>query len=734
VTIHHYTPIPKGKFIGQPVTRLEDLPLVTGRGRFAAAVSFPHQLHMRVVRSDHAHGRIISIDVGKALAAPGCVAAWTAADVAWLPQIPFRPTHIEGLEHYRQYPLARDRVRYVGEPVAVVVAEDPYVAEDAAELVAVDADEVEPVASTRAARDADPLHDELGGNVVDTFALAYGGDVDAAFASAAVVVRDTLRMPRDAGTPLETRGVLAEVDGAGRLVVWGAAKVKHFNRDVLARLLELPPERILLVEGHVGGGFGVRGEFYPEDFLIPFLAVRLGRPVKWIEDRREHFVAANHSREQEHELELAVSADGELLALRDRFTVDLGAYVRTQGVLMPLITLQQLVGPYPWRAFELEGSAVLTNKTPAGTFRAPGVTEATFVRERMIDRAAAELDLDPAELRRRNLIPADSIPFTFDLGPEAPPIVYEGGDFPAVFSALLDEAGYDDLRAEQRRAAADGRRLGIGVSAFTEMGGIGPWEHARIVPLADGRLRVQCGIASLGQGVQTVLAQIAGDELGVPFEAIEVDHADTDTIPMGFGAFASRSTVLAGNAIALAARDLKEKAGDGPLDVPRLAAGGVVGEGRFEKEAQSFSFGANLSVVELDPATGAVRVLKHVVAFDVGRMVNPTLLRGQLAGGAAQGIAAALLEELPYDEDAQPLATSFVDYLMPSASDLPPIDVVVLEFPSAGNPLGLKGGGEAGVAGAPAAVANAVADALGAAGTGVVELPLTAPRVRRLLG
>jgi carbon-monoxide dehydrogenase large subunit len=720
--------------VGTDVRRSEDRPLLTGRATFVGDLRREGQLWGRVVRSHSAHGVLNGIDVAAARASPGVVEVITAADVpdARIPiRLPFAETPQSTLA--LQPLLARDRVRFVGEAVAVVVAEDPYLAEDAAELVVLDVHELEPVADTRAAAAAATLHEELGGNVVNTFALAYG-DTAAAFAAADVVVRETLRMPRDAGTPLETRGVLAEVDDTGRLVVWGAAKVKHFNRDVLARLLDLPPERILLVEGHVGGGFGVRGEFYPEDFLIPFLAVRLGRPVKWIEDRREHFVAANHSREQEHELELAVAADGRLLALRDRFSVDLGAYVRTQGVLLPLITLQQLVGPYAWDAFELEGSAVLTNKTPAGTFRAPGVTEATFVRERMVDRAAAELGLDPVELRRRNLIPAGSMPFRFDVGEHAPPIVYDGGDFPAVFAALLERAGYEALREDQRRAAADGRRVGVGVSAFTEMGGIGPWEHARIVPLADGRFCVQCGIASLGQGVQTVLAQIAGDQLGVPFDAIEIDHTDTDTVPMGFGAFASRSTVLAGNAIALAAQDLRERAGPGALDAARLAAEGVVGEGRFEKEAPSFSFGANLSVVELDPDTGAVRVLKHVVAFDVGRTVNPTLLRGQLAGGAAQGIAAALWEELPYDEGAQPLATSFVEYLLPTVVDLPPIDVVVLEFPSAGNPLGLKGGGEAGVAGAPAAVANAVAEALGEAGARVVELPLSAARVRALLG
>jgi carbon-monoxide dehydrogenase large subunit len=718
--------------VGADVLRSEDEPLLTGRAQFVGDLHRPDGLAARVVRSPLPHAVMHGVDASAALALPGVVDVVTAGDVpdARIPiRLPFAETPESVLA--LQPLLARDRVRYVGEPVAVVLAEDAYAAEDAAELVALDLDELPPVVT--AAADAVPLHEALPTNVVNVFRNTYGDPVDPIFARAAVVVRDTLRVPRDAGTPLETRGLLAEVDPQGRLVVHGAAKVKHFNRDVLSQLLGLPAEQILLVEGHVGGGFGVRGEFYPEDFLIPFLALRHARPVKWIEDRYEHFVAANHSREQVHDVELAVDADGTLLALRDRIRVDIGAYVRTQGVLLPLITLAQLVGPYAWEGLELEAQAVLTNKTPAGTFRAPGVTEATFVRERLVDRAAAELGLDPVELRRRNLIPPSSLPAVFQPHEPAPPVVYESGDFPRVFEALLARSGYEELRAEQEQARAEGRLVGIGVAGFTEMGGIGPFEEARVVPLADGRFQVRCGIASLGQGVETVLAQIAGEGLDVPFDAIVVDHSDTDVVPIGFGSFASRSTVFAGNAVAAAAADLRAKAGEGELDAAALAAAGVFGEGRFEKDVPAFSFGANLSLVEIDPETGAVRVLKHVVAFDVGRAINPTLLRGQLVGGAAQGLAAALWEEIAYDEDAQPLSTSFIDYRMPTSAELPEIEVEVLELPYTGNPLGVKGGGEAGVAGAPAAVANAVADALGARGADVRELPLTPARVSALL-
>ena len=653
----------------------------------------------------------------------GVVAVVTAADIPEV-QIPIRLQFAETPEALRllQPPLARDRVRYVGEPVAVVVAEDAYIAEDAAERVELDLEEL-PVDAV--------LHDELASNVVNTFPTAYGPPVDEVLAEADVVLRQTLRVQRHTGVPLETRGLLAEVID-GELVVHGAAKVKHFNRDVLAAMLDFPPDRIRLVEGHVGGGFGVRGEFYPEDFLVPWLALRLGRPVKWIEDRYEHFIAANHSREQSHEFELGVSRDGVLLAFRSRFACDLGAYVRTQGVLLPLITTAQLPGPYAWRAFEIEARAILSPKTPAGTFRAPGVTEATFVRERMIDRAAAELRIDPFELRRRNLIDAEAMPFSFELRPEQPPLVYESGDFRQFFETVMERGRVDELRAEVERRRESGCRTGLGVAVFTEMSAVGPFEQARIVPARDGTFTVHVGVSSLGQGVDTVLAQIAAEELGVPLDSIRVDHADTGALVTGFGAFASRSTVFAGNAVAVAAHALRVAADEAgvPLDAAALAERGLEGDGRYERLAPSFSFGAGVSLVDVDVETGQTTVLRHIAALDVGRAINPALVRGQLAGGAAQGIAGALFEELRYDEDAQPLSTSFADYLMPTAAELPEVDVVVLEHRVEANPLGIKGAGEGGVAGAPAAVANAVADALD---VDVSELPLTLDRVRSLL-
>jgi carbon-monoxide dehydrogenase large subunit len=504
-------------------------------------------------------------------------------------------------------------------------------------------------------------------------------------------------------------------------------------------MLDLDPAQVDLIELDVGGSFGARGEFYPEDFLIPLLALRHGRPVKWVEDRYEHLVAANHSREQVHEIELAAASDGTLLALRDRFRVDIGAYVRTQGVLLPLITIAQLVGPYAWQVFDLQAEAVLTPKTPAGTFRAPGVTEATFVRERLVDRVAGELGLDPVELRRRNLIPAEALPAVFQPHEPAPPVVYDGGDFPRVFEALLEEAGYDDALGARERARAEGRLVGIGVAAFTEMGGIGPFEEARIVPLPDGRFQVRCGIASLGQGVRTVLAQIAGDALAVPFDAVLVDHSDTDVLPTGFGAFASRSTVLAGNAVAAAAADLRGKAGEGALDAAALAAAGIVGEGRFEKEVPSFSFGANLSVVEVDADTGAVTVDRYFSVNDVGRVINPMVVRGQLEGGAVQGIGQALCEHFVYDADTgQALSATFMDYAIPHTRMIRHFDMDMDESsPCKVNALGVKGVGELGTIGATPTVVNAVVDALWRAGYQdaalKLQMPLTAERVWRAM-
>jgi carbon-monoxide dehydrogenase large subunit len=709
--------------VGARVARGRDADLLAGAGRFVADVEIPGQAWARVVRSPVARAALLGVDAVEARALTGVVAVLTAEDLADL-RIPIRLEFAatENAGTVLQPLLARDVVRYVGEPVALVVAEDPWIAEDAAELVGLDLDAEDPSESLLASAGdgAALVHAHLDTNVLDSATSRYG-DVEAAFAAADVVLRRRLELPRQTGAPLETRGLVAEPTARG-VTIRGAAKVKHFNRTALAQLLGLEPEDVRLVEVDVGGGFGVRGELYPEDVLVPLAALRLGRPVKWIEDRSEHLVATNHARAQVHDVELAATGDGRLLALRDVHWVDQGAYVRTQGILPTLLPASHLPGPYVWEAFELTAHAVLTNRTPVGTYRGPGMTEATFVRERMLDLLAREVALDPAELRRRNLIRADAMPFAYDLGPDAPPIAYETGDFAGSFERLLAESGYDELRG----GATDG--VGVGLAASVELGAIGPFEDASVEIAAGGRVTVRTGIGSLGQGIETALAQIAAEELGVAVESVEVRHHDTDDVASGFGSFASRSTVLAGNAVALACRALLERAREAGVDPAAL--GPVTG--RFEKAHPSYSFNATLSVVSVDAETGSVRSLRHVALHDVGRAINPQLVEGQLVGAAMQGIAGALLEELPYDETGQPLARSLADYRVPTSEEAPAFRTILVEHPVADNPLGVKGAGEAGIVGAPAAVANAVADALPATAGEVLHLPLTPQRVHAL--
>lgn len=738
--------------IGMSAVRQRDAALVSGRGRFVADVVVPGQLHARVVRSPVAHARLGGVDATVARALPGVIAVLDSSDVPDV-RIPIRLAFAgtAEAEAVLQPLLARDVVRYVGEPVALVVAESPWIAEDAAELVQLDLDPLDAVADPLTAATGKPrVHGQRASNIVNTVPTRFG-DLRAAEARADVRVSRRLSVQRHTAVPMETRGLVVDFDPLGELLtVWGAAKVKHFNRNAIASLLGLEPDAVRLVEVDVGGGFGVRGELYPEDVLVPFAALRLGRPVKWIEDRAEHLVAANHAREQVHDIEITATAEGRLLTLRDTYWCDQGAYIRTQGVLPTLLPALHLPGPYRWDAFSIDAHAVLTHRTPVGTYRGPGMTEATFVRERMLDLVAAELGLDPAELRRRNLVTPAEMPFTYDLGAGSPPIVYDSGDFPAFFERMLAESGYEQLRATGRRSRGGGDAVGIGIAAGVELGAIGPFEEATITGHSDGSFVVRAGVASLGQGVETVIAQIAAGELDVPLDAVEVHHHDTADVDSGFGSFASRSTVVAGNAVALAARELRHRAAEllgaraeevvfaaGCARVPgssgtiELDAVGEVAA-RFEKAHPSFSFGASLSVVAVDRDTGRVAPLRHVVAHDVGRAVNPALLRGQLVGAAAQGIAGALYEELPYDADGQPLAISLADYLMPTLAELPAIDAIVIEHEVTTNPLGVKGGGEAGMLGSTAAVANAVADALGR-DADVVSLPLTPQRVREMV-
>jgi aerobic carbon-monoxide dehydrogenase large subunit len=758
-------------FIGRSVPRLEDGPLVTGRGRFAADMGFPHMLHMRVVRSGYAHGRIMSIDSSEALALPGVVAVWTSTDVADIPPIDFRLTRIEGLAPYRQPILAQERVRYVGEPVAAVFAADPYVAEDAADLVGIEIAELPVILDAAAA----PGEFEDGRSTEPAVVEKSYGDVAAAFRDAHAVVDLDLSVGRHSGVPLETRGAVARYDtGRDVLELHGAAKVPHWNRDNIARMLARDPSTVHLYEGHVGGGFGIRGELYPEDVLVCVAALRLGRPVKWIEDRREHLIAANHSRQQRHKVRAAVDADGRILAIDDEFFHDQGGYVRTHAATVPDLAAGMLPGPYRVGAYRARGHVRLTNKTPGGTYRAPGRFESTFVRERLMDAIAARVGIDRVEVRRRNLIAKAEMPYTRPLATLGTEIVLDSGDYAGLLDQSLAAIKWNELTGDLARRRAGGELVGAGLGIFVEKSGLGPFDGVRMSVDAAGLVEVVTGAASIGQGVETVVAQICADALGVDYRRVRVVHGRTDRIAFGQGAFASRVTVMTGEATRLAAVEVRAKAIEvaaellqqpaGALDVvdgkvvrkgtpagPSMTLGeiakalepasklrgtrvpGLSAEGWFYTDHMNYPYGVHVAVVRIDRETGGVTIERYLMAYDIGRAVNPMLVEGQLAGGFAQGIGGALLEEFLYDERGEPLSVNFADYLMPTAHEVPAFDVLITEdAPSPLNPLGVKGAGEGGINPVGAAIASAIDDAIGFPGA-VTRLPVTPQRLREIL-
>jgi carbon-monoxide dehydrogenase large subunit/6-hydroxypseudooxynicotine dehydrogenase subunit gamma len=757
--------------IGESVERLEDPPLLRGQGRFAADISFPHQLHMRIVRSTHAHGRILTIDPARAVALPGVYAVWTAADVEDLGPIDFREGRIEKLEPFRQPVLARERVRYVGEPVAAVFADDPYLAEDAADLVAVEIDELAPIMR------ADDAPGEFAAGLSTEPALIRQGygDVEEAFRQAHMVVELDLTVGRHSGVPLETRGAIGRYDAARDVLeLHGAAKVPHKNREALARKFGRSTAGLHLHESDVGGGFGIRGEIYPEDILVLAAALRLGRAVKWIEDRREHLMAANQSRGQRHRIRAAVAADGRLLGIDDEFFHDQGAYPRTHAMRIAETTCGILPGPYRLPAYRILGHYRLTNKTPAATYRAPGRYETNFVRERLMDVIAARLGLSPAEIRYRNLIAPSEMPFARPLLVLGDDVSYDSGDYAGLLAKALTRVGWDTLQDQLQRRRAGGEIVGAGMAMFVEKSGLGPADGTRVNVDTTGGVEVITGGASVGQGFETVMAQVCAETLGVDYKRVRVVHGRTDRIEYGIGAHASRATVMTANATAAAAAKVRAKAielaaellqapadaltiedgrvrradmpGGPSMGLGEIAAGlaptsrlrggrepGLCAEGWFETDHQTYPYGVQVAVVRLDPATGGVTVEQALVAYDIGRAINPMLVHGQIVGGFAQGLGGALLEEFRWDERGEPLAVSFADYLMPTLREIPPIDVLITEdAPSPRNPLGIKGAGEAGIAAVGAVIAAAVADAMGAADA-VTDLPITPQRVKEIL-
>ena len=759
---------------GQPLRRIEDPRLLTGRGKYAADFRLPGMLHAAVMRSPHAHARLGAIRAKAALALPGVVAMIAAEDLGPIGRIPTRLGHRIGSVECLQFPLARDVVRYVGEPIAVVVAESRYVAEDALDLVEVDYVPLETVTDARRSMEpgAPLLHAAVEGNVVDRLETRRG-DAQAALAVARYRVREQFAVQRHTGVPLETRGLTAAYDpGTGVLRLWGVAKVPHFNRRVLADLLSHPEHRIHFVELEVGGGFGVRGEFYPEDLVVPWAAMRLGRPVQWIEDRREHLMATNHSRQQYHDIEIGFDADYRIVALVDRFVVDLGAYIRTHGVVVPELTAALLPGPYRIPNYSCEALCVLTNKTPTGTYRGPGRYEGTFVRERLLDIAATRLGIDAIDLRRRNFIVPSEMPYEVGGASLAQRTVYDCGDYRSALDQALERVGYDAARTDQAAGRREGRYVGIGVGCVLEKAGLGPWEYARVEVDATGHVVVYSGVAAVGQGIETTLAQVVADELGVAAEGITVVHGDSGQVPFGVGGFASRGAAVALPAALEAARKVRAKVvrvaaalleahvddlvvADGAVHVrgmPNRAVAfrelaraavpgppgmepGLYAAHFFEAPKMTYPYGTHVAVVEVDVETGVVSLRKYVITYDVGRAVNPLIVDGQLVGALGQGIGGALLEELVYDEQGQLLTTTLMDYLLPTAMDMPAATTaqILEETPTPLNPLGVKGVGEGGSSGAGAAIANAVADALGPLGVPITALPLSPNRLLALI-
>ena len=755
-------------FVGKPLPRNEDVRLLSGRGRYVDDVHLDGMLHAAIFRSSWPHGRVRHIDKTAALALPGVIGVFGHADFApYLRPIRARLASMPGFENFLQLPIDGEKVRYVGEPLAVVVATTPYVAEDALALISAEIEELPAIMSWDAANQtANLIHQGAGTNF--SRVQVARGDAAAAVRNAAYLRRERFGVHRHTGIPLETRGLVAAWDAEReRITVSGITKVPFFNRTTLAAMLQLPESAVVMRVGDAGGGFGVRGEFYPEDFLIPFLARKLNRPVKWVEDRREHFLATNHSREATCELEIACERDGTIVALRGDVIFDVGAYARGTGGTSPSRCAQFLPGPYRIPNYTCTVTAHVSNKTPAGTYRGPGRVEANFFRERLIDMAACDLGVDRAEMRRRNFVSTQEMPFEMgQLVTYEPPTQFDSGDFVALFDQALDEIGWRTKQDLQGREI-EGRYHGIGFAPFVESGAGGAREYARICLAGDGTLDVYVGATSSGQGHETVFAQVCADALSLPMEAVRITCASTDQLENGLGTYHSRSAVMAGNAVRTTAGKFLERLQElaaqyfGRPNVPlewregrflrcdaevsvTLAelAGFAAARGEtidvpsfFEYTgAKPFSYGTHAAHVAVDPRTGAVEVLDYVALEDIGRVLNPLIAHGQALGAVVQGLGGAFLEHMQYDDEGQLLTASFADYLLPTMSDFPSIRGAFVERALApGNPLGAKGAGEGGIVPVAAAVSNAVSAALAPMQVQVRELPLSPPRVWQLI-
>jgi carbon-monoxide dehydrogenase large subunit len=782
-----------------PTTRRnEDPRLLRGAGTFVDDIDPPGVLHAAILRSPYGHARFGSIDTAAARSLPGVHAVYTAADLGAFNQpAPLVVPHPQLTHGRTQRPLADGIVRFIGEAVAMVVADDRYLAEDAVDLLEVDWEPLPAVVDFRIA--ARPDQPRVHADVPDNRAahlVQLVGEPEAAFASAAHVFEEQLSIERSCGSPIEARGVVAVWDPLReQLTVWDATQAPLTIKNGLANMLGLPEFNVDVIAPEVGGGFGTKiMMFFPEEVLVPWAAIQLGRPVKWTEDRREHFIAANQERGQTHTARVAVDRDGRILAVDTVFVHDTGAYT-PYGMVVPIITVTQLPGPYRVPNYRAEFSVVYTNTPCVSPYRGAGRPHACFVMERLIDRIARELELEPNEVRRRNFIQPDEFPWDVGLPfQDGAPTRYDSGNYPAgleLAERMIDVAGF---RAEQARARAEGRFLGLGFAAYVEGTGIGPYEgaHVRIEP--SGRVLAVTGLTSQGQGHATSFAEIVAKELGCRVEDVTVVTGDTSRFNWGAGTFASRALVTAGNAIGLAAHAIREKVlalgaelleaspndlelVDGLVRVrgapgkeltlgalataanpiryayareasqaalrlvkPREGAvltgdeePGLEARRYFAPERATWASGQHAAIIEVFPSTGDLRFLRYVVVHDCGVLINPTIVEGQIHGGVAQGIGGAFYEQLHFDQSGQLLNASFMDFLIPTAVEIPEIEVAHIETPSPLNPLGVKGVGEAGTIPVAALVAEAVEDALAPFGVRVREMPLSPVRIRELI-
>lgn len=776
------------KLIGAKVKRVEDPRLLTGRGRFIDDITLPGMVEVAFVRSPHAHAKISSIQADKALQSAGVLAILTGEEAARLARPLQAKLHeAPGLERLARsykianwYALAYERVRYMGEAVVAVVAENRYLAEDAAEKVSVDYEPLPAVADVEKALrpDAALLYPEWGDNVM-LKADFCSGDPDRAFREASVVVLETFRTNRCTGLSIETRGGIAKYDPSSQaLTLWTSSQIPHVVRMTAAQLIGIPENKLQVIAPDIGGGFGIKSHVFPEELVLCLLARQVGRPVKWIEDRSENLQSAIHARQGVFTVELAASADGAILGLRAKLISDAGAYPAFPGTSNePLHMSVVLPGPYRIRNYQYEMLNVVTNKSPLGPYRAVGAPMATYVVEYLVDCLARRLGMDPAEVRKKNLIRRQEFPYTTATG-----LVYDSGSYVEALEKALEMADYERFRQEQRQLRTQGHYLGIGISCYVEITAPGSMFYAiwdasgfdtvtvRLTP--QGKVIVESGMSCPGQGYETTLAQIVGDEFGVGLEDVTVLMGDTATTPFSWGSHSSRFTVVCGGAARLAAGQVKEKLFDVTARYFGVAAEKVeIRNGRVgvkcspEKEltlaevcklamirpdrvpggvpvaleaTQSYEppplttpNATHLAIVEADPETGQVQIVRYIVVHDCGKMINPMIVEGQIRGGAAQGIGNALYEDLVYGEDGQLLTGSLMDYMVPTAVEVPTIEIAHLETPSPLTPGGVKGMGEGGAIAPPGAIANAVADALSPFGVKITELPITPERLWR---